>query len=679
MDKLKMHTPNQADENYRKLAALFPNAVTETIDEATGEVVRAIDKDVLLQEISVRVVEGREERYQFTWPDKKKAMLASNAPIAATLRPVRAESVDRDGTSGGWDSQNLYIEGDNLDVLKLLQETYLGKVKMIYIDPPYNTGNDFVYEDDFAENADAYLARSGQFDEQGNRLEQNTESNGRYHTDWLNMMYSRLRLAKNLLTEDGAIFISIDDTEVCNLIKICEEVFGAQCFIADVSWQRTYSPRNDSQGIVREVEHLIAFSRQANWTPNKLERTEEMDAKYKNPDNDVAPWTSDNPFAPGAVTHQGMVYAIQHPFTGEMIYPSSSACWRYQQDEMLRIMNGWCPYELRDLNDDKERASVCGIAPEEVRKGVKGIVLAQSLEESQKIARSIYERGQWPRFYFTKESLGGIRRKTYLDKIGGRLPTNLWLYEEVGHTDEAKKEIKSLFDGTAPFDTPKPTRLIDRIIKIATDSDSLVLDFFSGSATTAHSVLKANAADGGHRRFILVQLPEKSNSPGFSTLCEVGKERIRRAGRRIREEAGLTNPDLDIGFRVLRLDSSNMQDVYYNPSEVVQSLLDLTTDNIKPDRTPEDLLFQVMLDLGVELSSVIEETVIEGKKVFDVADGFLLACFDTGVTTEAVTAIAKKKPYYAVFRDSSMANDSVATNFDQIFETYSPQTTRKVL
>ena len=679
MDKMKMHTPNMADENYKKLAALFPNAVTESIDPETGEVVRAIDADVLRQEISGRVVEGREERYQFTWPDKKKAMLAANAPIAATLRPVRADSVGRDGTPGGWDSENLYIEGDNLDVLKLLQETYLGKVKMIYIDPPYNTGNDFVYEDDFAEDAESYIGRSGQFDDQGNRLEQNTESNGRFHTDWLNMIYPRLKLAKNLLSDDGVIFISIDDNEASNLIKLCEEIFGEQCFVADISWQRTYSPRNDSQGIVREVEHLIVFSRQPNWAPNKLDRTEEMDAKYKNPDNDVAPWTSDNPFAPGAATHQGMVYAIQHPFTGEMLYPSSSACWRYQQDEMLRIMNGWCPYILKDLNDADKRAAVCGISPSDVREGVKGIVLAQSLEESRRLARQVYERGQWPRFYFTKDTLGGIRRKTYLDKIGGRLPTNLWMYDEVGHTDEAKKEVKALFDGTAPFDTPKPTRLLERILKIATDKDSLVMDFFSGSATTAHAVYKANMTDNGKRRFILVQLPEKSMSPKYDTLCDIGKERILRAGRKIRDEAGLTAQNLDIGFRVLRLDSSNMQDVYYNPAAITQDLLSVTTDNIKPNRTPEDLLFQVMLDLGVELSSPITETVIGGKKVYDVADGFLLACFDTGVTTETVTAIAKKTPYYAVFRDSSMADDSTATNFDQIFESYSQGTVRRVL
>jgi adenine-specific DNA-methyltransferase len=683
MDKLNMHTPNLADENFKKLAALFPNAVTETItgydEDGKAIVERAIDKDVLMQEISTTVVEGREERYQFTWPDKKKAMLAANAPISATLRPVRADSAGRDGTLGGFDSENLYIEGDNLDVLKMLRETYLGKVKMIYIDPPYNTGNDFVYADDFSEDIEIYMARSGQYDEQGNKLVQNTNSNGRYHTDWLNMIYSRLKIAKDLLTEDGAIFISIDDNEAANLMKMCNEIFGEICFIADIAWQRTYSPRNDSQGVSDEKEHLLVYGRNINWNPYKLPRTEKMDAKYKNPDNDTSPWRTSDAFAPNAVTHQGMVYAIQHPFTGEMVYPYKGACWPLRQSDMLGIMQGWGRYILKDTDDAEQRAAVCGIQPSEVRPGVKGIVLATSLEDARRHAQEVYNAGSWPRFFFTKGGHGGIARKTYLNDTDGRVVTNLWPYSEVGHTDEAKKELKALFEGSAPFDTPKPTRLLERIITIAAGKGSLVLDFFSGSATTAHAVMSMNSKDDGARRFILVQLPEKSSSPLYSTLCDIGKERIRRAGRKIKEEAGLIAQDLDIGFRVLRLDSSNMQDVYYNPAQMAQSLLDFTADNIKPDRTPEDLLFQVMLELGVLPSSKIAETIIASKKVFDVADGFLLACFDAGVTTETVTDIAKKQPYYAVFRDSSMANDSVATNFDQIFETYSPSTVRKVL
>lgn len=671
-DRLAMHTRNLADENFRKLAALFPNAVTETIVD--GQVVRAIDKDVLQQEISAVVVEGREERYQFTWPDKKKAMLAANAPISATLRPVREDSVDFDTT------ENLYIEGDNLEVLKLLRETYLGKIKLIYIDPPYNTGNDFVYEDDFAEDVTSYIARSGQYDEQGNQLVINTDSNGRFHTDWLNMIFSRLRVAKDLLKDEGVIFISIDDNEAANLIKLCEDVFGAGCFVADIAWQRTYAPRNDSKGISSEKEHLVVFSKQPNWTPKKLPRTAEMNEKYKSPDGDPVLWRADNPCAPGAATHQGMVYAIQHPFTGKMLYPTNGACWRYQQNDMLQIMQGWGKYELRDLNDDNERATVCGVTANDIRKGVKGIVLSDDLETASKHAKEIYQRGKWPLYYFTSGGMGGIAKKTYLDEKNGKVVTNLWPHTEVGHTDEAKKELLSLFEGKAPFDTPKPSRLIERIVHIATEDDDTILDFFSGSATTAQAVLKINAdKTNSARKYVLVQLPEESAMQQYDTLCDIGKERIRRAGRKIKEEAGLTAQNLDIGFRVLRLDSSNMQDVYYNPAATTQTLLDLTTDNIKPDRTPEDLLFQVMLDLGVLLSSKIVETEIGGKKVFDVADGFLLACFDTEVTTETVTAIAKKQPYYAVFRDSSMANDSVATNFDQIFETYSPSTVRKVL
>lgn len=678
MDKLKMHSVNKIEENIAAIGRLFPNCLTERMGE-NGEVETAIDFDALKQELSSAVVEGKTERYQFIWPDKRMAVLAANAPTAATLRPVVAESVGKDGTAGGFDSANLYIEGDNLDVLKLLQETYLGKIRLIYIDPPYNTGGDFVYNDDFEKESKAYLANSGQYDDQGNQLVQNTESNGRFHSDWLNMIYPRLRLSRDILTDDGAIFISIDDNECANLIKVCEEIFGESCFVGDISWQRTYSTRNDSQGIVREVEHLVVFSKQPNWNPYKLPRTEEMDAKYKNPDNDFAMWRNDNAFAPGAVTHQGMVYAIQHPFTGEYLYPSANACWRYQQDEMLRIMQEWCPYELKNLHDEEQRAKVCGIATDQVKPDVKSIVLSLPLEQSRNLAQKKYDEGPWPRFFFTRGGQGGIARKTYLDSVGGKLPTNLWPYEEVGHTDEAKKEVKALFGGTAPFDTPKPVRLLERILTIATDKDSLVLDYFSGSATTAHAIMKKNMEDNGKRKFIMVQLPEKSNFPDYDNLCEIGEERIRRAGRKIKEENPLVTQDLDIGFRVLRLDSSNMKDVYYTPSDYTPDMFDMLTDNIKEDRTPEDLLFQVMLDRGIPLSSRVEETAIAGKRVFNVENNFLIACFDTDLTDKTVTAIAKMKPYYFVMRDSSMANDSVAANFDQIFATYSPDTDRKVL
>ena len=629
MDKMKMHTPNMADENYRKLAALFPNAVTESIDPETGEVVRSIDADVLRQEISGRVVEGREERYQFTWPDKKKAMLAANAPIAATLRPVRADSVGRDGTPGRWDSENLYIEGDNLDVLKLLQETYLGKVKMIYIDPPYNTGNDFVYEDDFVEDAESYLEHSGQFDEQGNRLEQNTESNGRFHTDWLNMIYPRLRLAKNLLADDGVILISIDDNEVDNLCKVCDEIFGRINYLCHFIWKSRQNKDNRNlNGISIDHEYIVAYCK----TPGlRLFRGEERSGiGYSNPDNDPrGPWTSAN--MAGIATESqrpNLHYDLINPVTG-INYGRPKMGWRYDRNTMGKL-----------------------------------------IEEGRII---------WP-----EDRDGRPRKKSYLNELQGNNPGFTSLVGEGIYTRNGTLEIDSLFSERY-FAFPKPTKLIkDFILQIA-DKQSMILDFFSGSATTAHAVMQLNAEDGGHRKFIMVQLPEKTDESseaykaGYSNICEIGKERIRRAGRKIRDEAGLTAQGLDIGFRVLRLDSSNMQDVYYNPAAMTQDLLSITTDNIKPDRTPEDLLFQVMLDLGVELSSPITETVIGGKKVFDVADGFLLACFDTGVTTETVTAIAKKQPFYAVFRDSSMADDSTATNFDQIFETYSPNTVRKVL
>lgn len=631
MDRLAMHTPNLADENFRKLAALFPNAVTETIDPATGEVVRAIDKDVLMQEINTRVVEGREERYQFTWPDKKKAVLAANAPISAALRPVREDSVGRDGTPGGWDSENLYIEGDNLEVLKLLRETYLGKVKMIYIDPPYNTGNDFVYEDDFAEDTDSYMGRSGQYDEQGNQLVQNTDSNGRFHTDWLNMIYPRLRIAKDLLSEDGVIFISIDDHEVESLRKCCDEVFGEQNFIAQLIWERAFSPKNDARFISNSHDYVLMFVRNiSQFTIGRLPRTEEANARYSNPDSDPrGVWMSSD------ISVKTYNAECDYPITapsGRVIEPPAGRCWSLSKKAFL-------------------------------------------------------ERLQDNRIWFGPDGDGVPRIKRFLSdlKHDGMAPTSIMFFKDVGHSQEGAQEVSKLMDGGF-FSGPKPQRLLRRLLTLANiPRDGIIVDFFSGSATTAHAVMQLNAEDGGHRKFIMVQLPEvcdeksEAYKAGYKNICEIGKERIRRAGRKIRDEAGSAAQALDIGFRVLRLDSSNMLDVYYNPAALQQNFVDDVTNNIKPDRSPEDLLFQVMLELGVLPSSPIAETVIGGRRVFDVAEGFLLACFDEGVTTETVTAIAKRQPYYAVFRDSGMQNDSVATNFDQIFETYSPSTVRKVL
>lgn len=705
MDKLRMETPDLTAENVEKIAALFPNCVTEMVDEArsTDDTIvykKGINFAVLKQMLSDAVVDGG-EAYEFTWVGKKAAMVEANRPIRKTLRPCPEESKDWDTT------ENLYIEGDNLEVLKLLQESYLNKVKMIYIDPPYNTGNDFIYADNFMRTQDEENRQMGMFDEEENRLFKNTDSNGRFHSDWCSMMYSRLLLARNLLTEDGVIFISIDDNECANLLKICEEIFGKDCFVGDISWQRTYSTRNDSKGVVREIEHLIAYSKQNSWTPNPLPRTAEMDSKYNNPDNDEKPWTSDNPCAPGAATHQGMVYAIQHPFTGEMIYPSNSTCWRYQQDEMLRIMQGWCPYELKDLHDDEKRAAVCGISPDQVRKGVKGIVLSLPLEESAFLAQKVYDKGPWPKFYFTKGGKGGIRRKTYLDAVGGKLPTNFWPYAEVGHTDEAKKEVKALFDGTAPFDTPKPVRLLERMLTIATDKDSLVMDFFSGSATTAHAVMRMNASDGGRRKFILVQLPEKSDSPQYKTLCDIGKERIRRAGTIIKKECALAAPfektgqtamyfddmkpymeevstEFDAGFRVLKLDESNMKDVFYAPEELSQKTMYDMVSNIRDGRTGLDLLFGCLLDWGLPLSLPFSSETMDGCTVYTYnVDGGaridLIACFDDNVPESVVTAIARRNPQRAVFRDGCFASSPEKINVVEIFKNYAPTCTVKVL
>lgn len=419
--------------------------------------------------------------------------------VLDTCTPVLTEEVDLFINNGG--EMNFLIEGDNLASLKLLEKTHKGKIDLIYIDPPYNTGSkNFIYDDSYVDKTDAFL-----------------------HSKWLSFMKPRLKLAKSLLSPNGVIFISIDDREGAPLIVLCDEIFGQECFVSNISWQRTYSTRNDSKGIVNEVEHILVYSKQAGWQPNKLPRTAEMNGKYKNPDNDFAPWRSDNAYAPGAATHQGMVYAIQHPFTGELLYPAMSSCWRYQQDIMLEIMSGWCPYELKDLDDAEKRSKICGVSADEVRQGVKAIVLSLPAEESKKIAQSVYDKGPWPRFFFSKGGMGGIARKTYLDNVGGKLPTNYWPFSEAGHTDEAKKELKAIFDGDVPFDTPKPVRLLERILQIASSDKSTVLDFFAGSATTGHAVMKYNAEhDHSHRQFILCTVNENNICRG------VAYERIKR-------------------------------------------------------------------------------------------------------------------------------------------------------
>ena len=417
--------------------------------------------------------------------------------------------------------ENRIIHGDNLEALKSLLPEYEGRIDCIYIDPPYNTGNEgWVYND----NVNDPRIKKWLGEVVGKESEDFTR-----HDKWLCMMYPRLKLLQKLLSEKGAIFISIDDNEEANLKLVCDEIFGSGNFVANISWQRTYSMRNDSKGIPAEAENIIVYSKTPDWEPNKLPRTAEMDSKYKNPDNDInGAWQNTSAFAPGAVTHQGMVYAIQHPFTGEMIYPTKTACWRYQQDAMLEYMNGWCQYKLEDLHDEEERAKVCGISKDEVRKDVKAIVLSKSLEESKKEAEAVYKRGQWPRFYFTSNGNGGIRRKTYLENVEGKPATNLWLFKDVGHTDEAKKEILSIFNGNSVFDTPKPTRLIERILQIATDKDSIILDSFAGSGTTAHAVLNMNRKDGGRRRFILIEMMDYAET--------ITAERVKRVIKNYEKE-----------------------------------------------------------------------------------------------------------------------------------------------
>ena len=620
MDKLKMHSLDGVERNIELIGKLFPNAITEVMRD--GKVEHAIDFDVLRQELSDSIVDGREERYQFTWPDKKKAMLAANAPITATLRPVAADSVGKDGTPGGFDSENLYIEGDNLEVLKLLQETYLGNVKMIYIDPPYNTGNDFVYVDDFAQSAADYMDNSGQYDEEGNRLVSNPESNGRFHTDWINMIYPRLKIAKNLLTDDGVIFISINDQEVVNTRKISDEILGADNFIASLIWQQRKGGGNDSRYIAVDHEYILIYSKNTNNLSDRwyISQTEEYLKRYKEVENDGRRYYWDTLVRNG----------LQNPIVITLTAPDGTSV---------------------TINSQKSKETVI--------KGLKEGTVR-----------------------FTKTANGwSLHHKVYM-KNGQVLRSIL---TEYGNNRSSGLELMDLF-GKTIFDYSKPSTLLKLLCQLNTKNDDIILDFFSGSASTAHAVMKLNAEDGGHRKYIMVQLLEPCNEKseaykaGYKNICEIGKERIRRAGKKIKEDAGLTAPaDLDIGFRCLRLDESNMKPVYYTPDEVGQQDLFSLVDNVKPDRTPEDLLFQVMLDLGVLLSSPIEVKEIAGKKVFNVADGFLLACFDHDVTEQTVKAIAQMKPYYAVFRDSSMANDSVATNFGQIFETYSPETVRKVL
>ena len=632
MEKLKLHTTDMAERNVELLGQMFPNCLTETIN-ADGKLVRAIDFDKLRQELACEVVEGAEERYQFTWPDKRAAIRLANAPTNKTLRPCREESVDFDNT------ENLYIEGDNLEVLKLLRENYLGKVKMIYIDPPYNTGNDFVYNDDFAQGKAEFEAQSGLFDEEGRRMAdpmvQNTESNGRFHTDWLNMIYPRLKVAKDLLSDDGVIFISIDENEIQNMRKLTDEIFGEQNFISQLGWQKVYSPKNQARYFSNDYEFVLCYCRNINnFSVNTLPRTAEMNARYKNPDNDPrGDWKAGD--CVGSGVRKNGYYDVVSPISGKVFNVPQGKHWVY--------------------------------APENMKK---------MIEDN--------------RIWFGKDGNSFPAVKQFLSDVSGRRPSSLLLYNDYGHTDMAKKDIIKLFPEyeKVPFDTPKPVKLIKMLGIIGTNEDDIILDFFAGSATTAQSVFELNVEQSSRRKFILVQINEKiENNPealdnGLFTISDVAKERIRRAGKKVKEEAGLQGQNLDTGFRVLKLDESNMADVYYTPANTpIQTTLafDALVDNIREGRTAEDLLFQVLPECNLPLSSKIEIREIHGKKVFVVEDGYLMACFDNDINEAVITAIAKEKPYYFVMCDRSIATDNVADNFDQIFNAYSKETVRRIL
>lgn len=639
MDKLNMQTTNIVDENIKKIGELFPNCLTERLnDEGKPEV--AIDFDQLRQELSKDIVEGNEERYQFTWPDKRNAIRLANAPTTDTLRPCREESVDFDNT------QNLYIEGDNLQVLKLLRENYLGKVKMIYIDPPYNTGNDFVYNDDFSQSAGEYMHNSGQEDEEGNRLVVNAESNGRFHTDWLNMIYPRLKVAKDLLSEDGVIFISIDDNEVENLRKLCDEIFGAVNFASPFIWPL---PRGINAGLIaRAHEYILCYAKNifAVGRFNRLSDDVEYSIERCNKKIDSRHPESTIDF-PSGIRYEGVDNTIEGEIEGS---------------ETIRI-----------------------IGKEVFRNGVLAEPVTLSAGWTMKnmildwlAGREVYDtKGQKIVEFFFKEN-GKLYSKKELNTYSIKS-----ILKDIADTQKARLEIEELFGNQDIFSYPKTVDLPKLFSKLSTNKDSIILDFFSGSATTAHAVMQLNAEDGGKRKFIMVQLPEATDEKseaykaGYKNICEIGKERIRRAGKKIKEETGA---DIDYGFRVLKLDSSNMQDVYYTPAEFnEQKLFD---DNIKSDRLGndgEDLLFQTMIELGIELSAKIEKKSIAGKSVWSVSDGYLMACFDEEVNETTITEIARQQPYYFVMRDSSLANDQVADNFEQIFNHYSKDTIRRIL
>ena len=633
MDKLGMKTKDISKEKFEILKELFPNAVTETVSEnkmgggTVNQISRTIDIDVLRQEINGNVVEGKEERYEFTWPEKKKAIIEANSPINKTLRPIREESVNFDTT------ENLYIEGDNLEALKLLRETYLGKIKMIYIDPPYNTGSDFIYNDDFTQSEEEYKEISGNYNEDGNRLFKNTESNGRFHTDWLNMIYPRLKLARDLLTDDGVIFISIDDNEQANLKKLCDEIFGNNN-TDSLIWQKTdpWVDRNtNAKQISRFLEFkeyvLIVYKNRNKTIFNKIKKIPDWKNSQKNIDND------------------------------------SRGNWQ----------SGIFSYEEGHKNEDKNSNSYFEITTPTGKK-YKRHWFCEDIDEYRNLEKNGF-------LYFGK-SQDNVPRIKIFENLEKEFYLNSIL-RGFGTSSSAKDELLNILKNRKIFDTPKPVKLVKELIRATTLKNNFILDFFSGSATTAHAVMELNVEDSGDRKYIMVQLPEKTTETSdaykarYKNICEIGKERIRRASKKLKEEN--PNSKFDDGFRVLRIDSSNMKDVYYKPEEFTQENLKMFESNIKEDRSGEDLLFQVMLDLGIELSNKIEEKFIQNNKIYDVGENFLIACFDENITEEVVTEIAKLKPFFAIFKEGNNLTDNTLINFEEIFKTYSPDTKRRVL
>ena len=692
MDKLKMESKDNVQGNIEKIRELFPNCVTEVLRD--GKPTLKVDFDVLKQEMSDTLIDDKEERYQFTWPDKKKSILLANTPINATLRPCKEESVDFDNT------ENLYIEGDNLDVLKLLQETYLGKIKMIYIDPPYNTGNDFVYNDDFSESAEEYKETSGQYDDQGNRLFQNTESNGRFHTDWLNMIYPRLKVAKDLLSDDGVIFISIDDYEIENLIKVCNEIFGESNMAGIIHRRKNRKPHNAGTTMSLSYEFILVY-----YKENSFKLVQEFAEMQQDEKGNFAIY-------PVVKADKKIrTYIIKAGTKCEM-HEINAGIYKAGRNENLNIeyLDGTKVVDGKTVSDVRLSARYC------------------LTDENGKFSEAMKEGN-----IFINVN-GFPKEKRYRTEEDFKVDNHHWDLDS-GKNEDADEEIKELFNikgQNGLFSYPKPVALLKKALSTIKENNYYVLDFFSGSATTAHAVMQLNAEDGGNRKFIMVQLPEKCDEnseafkAGYKNICEIGKERIRRAGKKIVERVEFnkkaTITDLtqmleddgllkigenlkiknipDVGFRVLKLDSSNMKDVYYKPQDYSQSLLDNLENNIKEDRSPLDLLFQVMLELGKPLSAKIEEKtirvhmpVVHGSKyynaelktndrfykVYYVDGNDLIACFDEGITESVVKEIAKEKPLYAVFRDSGLSTDSTSANFDQIFATYSPNTTRRVL